>query len=547
MNVIYLLLRSSWSIVVLSVFTGLLSGGSSVKLISLINTAVISGKENISTALFWLFLGLLLVMILSRIASEVLLIHLSQGVISHLRLLLSHQILSSPLHYLEELGSPRLYAALTEDVQSVSSAIYYIPSVFVGVAIVFACLIYLAWLSWTAFLGFLGCLFLGIYSYQFITTKARDPLKLARDEQDRLFQHFQTLIEGTKELKLHFQKYQAFFEEELTPTVQTSRGYNVVGLTIYTLANSWGQLLFFAIIGFLIFGLTHLITFTPQILSGYALTIIFLITPLNSLMGVLPTLTKASVAIQKLESLGLSLSKQSEGKLSDQHNPGSSWKCLELVGVTHTYRQEREDSSFLLGPINLCLHPGEITFIVGGNGSGKSTLAKLLTGLYIPSSGEICLDGQPITDKNRVWYRQHFSAVFSDFYIFERLLGLSNYDLKTRAQDYLVRLQLDHKVQLRDNNNFSTTALSQGQRKRLALLAAYLEDRPIYVFDEWASDQDPVFRKIFYTQLLVELKSRGKAVVVISHDDQYFQNANHLVKLDFGQVVQTEHLHDKHY
>lgn len=543
MNVIYLLLRSSWSIVVFSVFTGLLSGGSSVKLISLINTAVISSKENTPTTLLWSFVGLSLVMILSRIASEVFLVHLSQGVISQLRLLLSRQILSSPLHYLEELGPPRLYAALTEDIQSVSNAIFYIPSVCVGVAIVVACLSYLAWLSWTAFLGFLGCLFLGIYSYQFLTTKARDPLKLAREEQDSLFHHFQALIEGTKELKLHFQRRKAFFEEELKPTVQSLKAYNVVGLTIYTLANSWGQLLFFAIIGFLIFGLSHLIAFTPQILSGYALTIIFLITPLNQLMSVLPVLTRASVAIQKLESLGLSLSTQSEGELADQLNPGSSWKCLELVGVTHAYRQEREDSSFILGPINLCFHPGEITFIVGGNGSGKSTLAKLLTGLYIPSNGEICLDGQLIVDKNRVWYRQHFSVVFSDFYVFERLLGLSSHNLKTRVQDYLVQLQLDHKVQLQDNNSYSTTALSQGQRKRLALLAAYLEDRPIYVFDEWASDQDPVFKKIFYTQLLVELRNRGKAVVVISHDDQYFQNADHVVKLDYGQVVFTERLH----
>jgi putative ATP-binding cassette transporter len=82
----------------------------------------------------------------------------------------------------------------------------------------------------------------------------------------------------------------------------------------------------------------------------------------------------------------------------------------------------------------------------------------------------------------------------------------------------------------------STTALSQGQRKRLALLTAYLEDRPIYLFDEWASDQDPFFRDIFYKQLLPELKRRGKTVFVISHDDRYFDIADRAIKLDYGKV-----------
>jgi putative ATP-binding cassette transporter len=148
---------------------------------------------------------------------------------------------------------------------------------------------------------------------------------------------------------------------------------------------------------------------------------------------------------------------------------------------------------FVLGALSLTFHPRELVFIVGGNGSGKSTFAKLITGLYIPETGEIRLNGKSITGQNLEWYRQHFSAVFSDFYLFERLLGLSSYDLNTQAQKYLQQLHLEHKVQVNDGV-LSTIALSQGQRKRLALLTAYLEDRPFYLFDEWASDQDPFFR-----------------------------------------------------
>jgi putative ATP-binding cassette transporter len=174
---------------------------------------------------------------------------------------------------------------------------------------------------------------------------------------------------------------------------------------------------------------------------------------------------------------------------------------------------------------------------VGGNGSGKSTLAKLIAGLYAPESGNVRWDGEPLTEQTTDAYRQLFSAVFSDFYLFERILGLQLDNLDERAQQYLEKLQLEHKVQVNEGV-LSTLELSQGQRKRLALLTAYLEDRSIYLFDEWASDQDPFFREIFYKQILLELKQRGKTVLVISHDDRYFHLADQLIKLEYGQRVE---------
>jgi putative ATP-binding cassette transporter len=177
-----------------------------------------------------------------------------------------------------------------------------------------------------------------------------------------------------------------------------------------------------------------------------------------------------------------------------------------------------------------------MVFLVGGNGSGKSTLAKIVTGLYLPEAGEIRLDGELVTNQNRDSYRQLFSAVFADFFVFDNLLGLDSADLDSRAGGYLEQLHLKHKVRV-TNGVLSTTAVSQGQRKRLALLTAYLEDRPFYLFDEWASDQDPLFKKVFYTQLLPDLKARGKTVLVITHDDRYFGLADRVIKLDYGKIA----------
>ncbi len=193
----------------------------------------------------------------------------------------------------------------------------------------------------------------------------------------------------------------------------------------------------------------------------------------------------------------------------------------------------------MLGPLDLEFRRGEVLLLVGANGSGKTTLAKVLTGLYPPEAGAVWVDGREITQENRDAYRQLFSAVFSDFFLFDSLLGLPAEDLAAKARYYLERLQLDHKVSI-VGDRFSTIALSQGQRKRLALLTSFLEDRSFYVFDEWAADQDPVFKEFFYRELLAELKARGKAVLVITHDDRYFHLADRLVRLDYGQVREEE-------
>jgi putative ATP-binding cassette transporter len=132
-------------------------------------------------------------------------------------------------------------------------------------------------------------------------------------------------------------------------------------------------------------------------------------------------------------------------------------------------------------------------------------------------------------------YRQQFSAVFFDFYLFERLFGFEGKDVDAESQKYLDLLQLSHKLTIKDGH-LSTVDLSQGQRKRVALLNAYLEDRPIYIFDEWAADQDPQFKQIFYYELVPELKSRGKTVIVISHDDRYYHLADRLIKLESGKI-----------
>jgi putative ATP-binding cassette transporter len=453
-----------------------------------------------------------------------------------LRRRLSRLILAAPLRKLEDIGAARLLGILTEDVVTISNATAAMPQFCTHVAVLLACLIFLAVLSWRVFLAVLFCLTAGAVVSSLLRRKARRALARVREEQDHLFRHLRGLVEGLKELKLSYTRREMFQTRSLDPTAAIYRDQNIISMSLGTMTMGWKQLLTFSLIAFILFGLVTMDAISREILSAYILAILFIRPSIEVILNWFPVIDRVNVTLQKIEKMGLSLpalGSDMAGQAPPKLEPLQDG--IQLVGVTHAYQGEK-DGSFMLGPIDLRLRPGEVVFLVGGNGSGKSTLGKLLAGLYVPQSGQILLNGIAIDDSNRDWYRQFFSAVFSDFYLFDEIQGEAPAELDDQARAYLVKLHLDHKVKV-SRGVLSTTALSQGQRKRLALLNVYLEDRPIYLFDEWASDQDPVFKRIFYTELLPELKAKGKALLVITHDDQYFYVADRILKLDYGQLV----------
>lgn len=544
MSLIKVLLRNSWRLVVLSIVVGVLSGLASAGIIAFINVAMTPGEHSSTVA--WSFLGLGIVVVISKVFSEVLLTKLGQESIADLRMHLSREILDAPLRLVEELGHHRLMAALNDDAAVIANAYTQLPLICINAATVLGCLTYLGWLSWPLLLAALAFMGIGAMTFQAYERKALRSFKGARETNDALFHNFRSIMQGVRELKLHRERRQAFLTAVLQPTVTAYKRDFVIGMTMYSIASSWGMFLFYAVIGGVLFVLSPMLNLPANTVTGATLIFLYMIGPFSQIMDMLQSVGRANVALVKIHELGLSLtatadaitlkgSRCAAGVVSDSLID-NTWEHLHLEGVTHRYYREQEERSFQLGPIDLTILRGETVFLVGGNGSGKTSLVLLLMGLYAPESGKVRLDGTTITDMNREQYRQMFSVVFSDFYLFDALLGLSSQDLDGQARGYLERLQLASKVSTK-NGVLSTLALSQGQRKRLALLTAYLEDRPFYVFDEWAADQDPLFRKVFYSELLPELKARGKTVLVITHDDQYFFMADRCVRMEFGKIV----------
>lgn len=524
-----------WSVIL----AGVAGGATNTAILAVVNLALNSPGAS-TPGLIWGFVGLCLMLAFTRFVSGAVTVRLMQRGLFDLRMQLCRRILAAPLSVLEQVGRARLMATLTTDIPNITEGLMTLPLLLTNLAVTLGCLIYLGWLSWGLLLGVLGFMALGIASYQLPVMAATRHFGRAREQMDALFQQLRGLTEGTKELKLHRRRSDVFISEQLQPTTLSMLREAVAGQTIWAAANGWGQALFFTFIGLVIFLVPILRQTSPMVLTGYTLAILYIMGPLEFLLNSLPRLGQADVSMRKIDELSSSLvSHPMNNEVPATPGQEPSWRRLELRGVTHAYRRETLDSEFILGPLDLEFIPGEVVFITGGNGSGKTTLAKLLVGLYAPAEGEIRLDGEAITNENRDHYRQLFSVVFSDFYLFESLLGLDKVNLDAAANSYLKQLQLERSVRVADGM-FSTLDLSQGQRKRLALLTAYLEDRPIYLFDEWAADQDPLFKEIFYLELLPKLKRAGKTALVISHDDRYFHVADRIIRLDYGRKERDE-------
>ena len=536
MKIFAFLLRFSPAVVIISVIFGIVSGASHIGILALIGATLTRDPRFSPENTYWWLVALCIVLPVSRFTSELVLNHVGQKAVLNLRMKMSRKILEAPMRHLETIGTPRLYATLTEDVTSITGALLMMPLLAINTAVTAGCLVYLGWLSFNILSVVLLFMFFGVISYQILLRRSIRYQRRAREETDTLFKQFRALNDGTKELKIHSGRREAYFSALLYPTAEALRRLNLKAVTILIGAASWGQSLFFVLIMFVLFVLPNYDEFSLPVQAGAVLTILYMITPLTVTMNTLPMLTRASVSLGKVEMLGLSLDANREkGDVATVEATPAAWNKLELADLSHAYRGEREDETFTLGPLNLEFRPGEQVFITGGNGSGKTTLVKLITGLYVPEEGEVRIDGVPVTDETRDEYRQQFSVVFSDFHLFESLLGVDGPDIDEKARHYLKQLHLNNKVRIKEGK-LSTTELSQGQRKRLALLTAYLEDRPIYIFDEWAADQDPQFKEIFYYELLPALKARGKTVLVISHDDRYYHMADRIIKLDYGQI-----------
>lgn len=533
MSLVSLLASRSRATVIAAMIAGLLSGAATVALIAVLQ-ATLQNLSEPGVLLVAGFVAAALTVLLAGAVSAVLLISLAQRSIQTLRTELCSRILDSGLRRIETIGPSRLQSALTDDVQVITSAVSSVPLLSINGAIVVGAFVYIGILSLKVLLGMVAILLVGLVLYQLPVRRAGVHLRRARAHQDVMHGHLESVVRGAKELKLDRARRGDVIDGGVGATGRLLVRDTTRGVALYTVGGSWGQLLFLASIGIMLFSGPAL-GIAEEDLTGFTLAVLYINTPLVTVLNLVPALGRAGTALDSLNALDLGDEKDLPAPAAteppvpggDRPAPGARL-TLEAVGFRYA---TADDSGFRVGPIDIDFRPGTLTCLIGGNGSGKTTLGKLICGLYRPDSGRILLDGTPVTDERLGTLRESVAGVFSDVHLFRTLPAHRGDD--TEANRLLGELGMSQKVQVRDGE-FSTTALSTGQRKRLALVSALLSDRPILLFDEWAADQDPEFRHFFYTVVLPHLREQGKTVVVITHDDRFFDIADRILKLDRG-------------
>ncbi|MEI7037831.1 ATP-binding cassette domain-containing protein [Fulvimonas yonginensis] len=514
------------------------SAASTVALLSHINRLASAGMHGPASRPLLLGILWLACLLATNALSQLLLARLGGSLVAQLRTELSRRFVAMEYEKLAD-RKHAVFGSLIEDVAAIAPLALVAPLLAYNLLLAVLYASYLATVS-IALLGTL-LLFLGtsLAASLALERVMRDRLDELRQANEKVFEYFRFIGEGKKEMSLNAARARQFSDELMLPAIGRARGLMVrahAGLGLneaWSMAVMYGSVFLIVYLGYAAFAMRQ------DTIVRFVIGAVFLGGPVSFIVSAGRQVAVGAASLRHLERVGLDADVDADANVprAARRRTFESWRTIRLQGVCYSYPGSAAAKP-TVGPVDLEIARGETIFIVGGNGSGKSTLLLLLTSLLRPHAGTIYLDDTPIETDLRS-YRERFTGVFGDFFLFPHVLDAAGNRLSDERIEQLLRvLDLDAQVEAHEGE-LSRLALSTGQRKRLALLQCYAEDRDIFFFDEWAADQDVHFRDHFYRTLLPALKAGGKTVVAISHDDRYFHMADRVIALDAGRVVRA--------
>ncbi len=538
MVVIRLLIKTSLPLFTLAAISSVLSGLTSTFVIGSIHQAIGGDNFNLNSFMlkfgtYWILYGAFSILASYAVSK------LMERIIHQLRIELSQKIIQAPYEEIER-NQSKLIPILTADIDRVATQIRTLPTVTTGLATVIGILSYMVWYSPLLSLSTIILFVLIGVITKIVLPLIRKYAEGTRSHLNNLFEHFEGLIFGIKELNLNKEFSKSFINDHIGPTSKKQMRFYLKESIVASIYNRSTDLILLMGMGALVVIVFQTGFVTLEFFGKYLTLVLFTLAPLSSATAFLRNLKNIEVSFEHIRKVGITLEPSFQ---YDEEINNEKWNnnqaLIQLKQVEHTYYHADEDQHFKLGPIDLNINKGESVFIVGGNGSGKTTLAKILLGLYKNKAGTIAYRGIDVSNKNLSFYRSRFSAVFTDSYVFRELDHIDHDLLEAKGQELIEMLELSKKVKIIDRG-FSTKNLSEGQKKRLSLISSILEDKEIYLFDEWAANQDPYFKEIFYSKIIPFLKEKGKTLIVITHDDRYFHLSDKLLKLQDGKLLQHQ-------
>lgn len=463
-----------------------------------------------------------------------------ENLIERTKLRIGEKLVRIELEALERVKGAEVCTQITDNLTIITDRVGRIATMIQSAFLVALALLYVIWVAPAAFVVIALVCIVGGVKFHEVRQALMMASKTAAVDRVRFLERLTDLLSGIKELQFGRRRRRDVRENviEASSDLKTSLiKVNNLSTDGAIIANS---ILFFVLAG-VIFTLQQYVPLDAFRMLSVVSAVLFLWGPFMSFIwGFLPYI-RSDVAMQEVLELEAKLEKAARATIPEQ-NPKDPWTrprhSILVQDIEYDYPGDEATDPFRVGPVNLRIEPGEIVFIVGGNGSGKSTLLKVLTGLYWPTAGNLIVDDTHVSRSNVVAYRNKISSIFSDFHLFAKLHGVERVDDRT-VSDLLTAMRLDGQTAF-VNRAFTKLSLSTGQKKRLALVVALLENRPICAFDEWAADQDPEFRRYFYEELLPMLRKEGKTVLVVSHDDRYFHCADKVVTMEYGKIRSIE-------
>ena len=517
------------------VFTALVSGLANGYLLTIINNAAetVNKSEELQMSNFFLFLIDLVLLIYTKQYSLKQATVAAEDAINRVRIRVTDKLRGTELPYIETAGHAKIYTSITQDTSLISESAIILINACQQMIVVFICLLYIAWLSIPGFVVTISVLSISVLMYLYNSKYIGAQLHEVANKESEFFNGIKSILVGFKEIKINQKKNNALFTH-IETIAKDAKEIKVAAGLHFVIELMFAQTSFYILCAAIIFILPVLSATQIDQVVGITIAILFLFGPLSMVVSAFPMFVRANVAVENIYQLEHEIDISS--KVQQPANPQAPiFESLEFDQVSFFYPQQGEITAFGVGPLSFKINKGETLFIVGGNGSGKSTLLKLLVGLYYPLSGNIYINDKLLEADDYVHYRELYSTIFTDFHLFDRLYGIEEIDYR-RVDELLKTMGLAKKTTFK-NHGFSNTDLSTGQKKRLAYIASVLENKQIYIFDEWAADQDPEFRQYFYEVLLKDLKAKGKTVIAVSHDDRYFFAADKVIKIEYGRII----------
>jgi putative ATP-binding cassette transporter len=524
----------------LTIISGLAGFGIITLVNKLIAISVKSGLPNEHNYLLMFVLVIAVFFITRRLLSEGI-INISQELYWGIRRDIIVSLIDAPYRKVVEYKD-EVYSTLTVDVNNITNASLLIIDFISSIILIVSILFYMFYLSPQLLVVSLGVIGLGIVFYVISLKYGNKRFLLVRNLEQIFMMRFNYILNGAKEINIAPEKGQAIYKDELIHIMNKGKENNIIAFVQFLNSQLISRFLFYGLITFTLLYSGKYFELSIDIIISYVFVLLYLLNPIVNVMTVMPEISRASVSLQKMSRLKNELQniivKDKEGKGKKGNKENVNYYNFENIVLTD-YSFSFGTDKFSVGPIDLEIIRNKAIFIYGGNGAGKTTFINTILRLYDLDSGSVTINGELIPKENLNQVKNMFSPIFSDFYLFDAFYGIPNPDLE-KAAYYIKYFEIEDKVSIVDGK-FSTIDLSTGQRKRLALINAILEDKPLIVLDEWAADQDPHFRHKFYTEIIPYIiEKEDKTIIAITHDDRYFSQADYLYKMEYGVLKQSE-------